>query len=270
MPGIGPYPYPLAARREPTIEDKLAAIRSKYPYAQLPPDFGSNPADAVALDRLASPVPEWMQKAGSKISDFFGGNKPNSNEMMSRVGSMKGSGGRSMSDAQYRGALQAGRLLVEHAVPGGLSGRTGQMFTRANQLYNTEIKGIGMSARNALSAKSMLGDVVEMSGYMPTQDGGYVSRSNIDPAIVRAIYAEAEMTGVNPALLAQERLPIYQAAASPEVQEMLASQRDYDTPIWQNDEGVVISPRDFEEGPNAMSGKVMRYVPKFMEQNDKA
>lgn len=269
MPGIGPYPYPSAARREPTIEDKLAAIRAKYPYAQLPPDFGSDPADAVALDRLASPVPEWMQKAGSKISDFFGA-EPKSNEMMSRVGSMKGSGGRSISDAQYRGALQAGRMLVEHAVPGGLAGRTGQMFTKANQLYNTEIKGIGMSARGALSAKSMLGDVAEMSGYMPTSDGGYVSRSQIDPAIVRAIYAEAEETGVNPALLAQERLPIYQAAASPEVQDMLARQRDYDAPLWQNEGGGTTSQRDLEEGPNAMSSKVMRYVPKFMERNDQA
>ena len=186
-----PLYRPSEMRKEPTLEDKLAAIRSKYPYAQLPPDFGSNPADAVALDRLSSPVPEWMQKAGAKISDFFGAGGPKTNEMMSRVGSMKGSGGRSMSDVEYKGALQAGRLLVEHAVPGGLSGRTGQMFTRANQLYNTEIKGVQMSARGALSAKSMLGDVVEMSGYMPDGRGGYVSRSDIDPAIVRAIYAEA-------------------------------------------------------------------------------
>ena len=127
-----------------------------------------------------------------------------------------------------------------------------------------------MSARGALSAKSMLGDVVEMSGYMPDGRGGYVSRSDIDPAIVRSIYAEAEMTGVNPALLAQERLPIYQAAASPEVQEMLARQRDYEAPFWQNDDGVTTSQSDLEEGPNAMSSKIMRYVPKFMEQNDKA
>lgn len=266
MPALFPM---FVNRDEDTLQTKLALIRQKYPYAQLPPDFGSDPADAVALDRLASPLPEWMQKAGSKISDFFGA-EPKSNEMMSRVGSMKGSGGRSISDAQYRGALQAGRMLVEHAVPGGIAGRTGQMFTRANQLYNTEIKGIGMSARGALSAKSMLGDVAEMSGYMPDGRGGYVSRSQIDPAIVRAIYAEAEETGVNPAILAQERLPIYQAAASPEVQDMLARQRDYDAPLWQNEGGGTTSQRDLEEGPNAMSSRVMRYVPKFMERNDQA
>ena len=253
-----------------TLDEKLQAVRQKYPYAQFPPDFGSNPADAAALDRLASPLPEWAQKAGAKVSDFLGIGGPNTNEMMSRVGSMKGAGGRSISDMQYRGALQAGRMLVEHAVPGGLAGRTGQMFTKANQVYNQEIKGLGMSARGALSAKSMLSDVAEMSGYMPTSDGGYVSRSQIDPAIVRSIYAEAEATGVNPALLAQERLPIYQAAASPEVQDMLARQRGYAAPIWQTEDGSLTSAQDLDEGVNAMSSKVMRYVPKFMEQNDKA
>lgn len=268
MPGIGPYPYPTAANREPTLQDKLDAVRRKYPYAQLPPDFGSDPADAVALDRLSSPIPEWMQRTGSKVSEFFGGNKPNSNEMMSRVGSMKGSGGRSMSDAQYRGALQVGRMLVEHAVPGGMSGRTGQMVTRANQLYNTEVKGIGMSARGALSAKSMLSDVMEMSGYAPNPSGGYVQTRDVNKDVIGAIYAEAAGRGLNPTEVAMEKMATAVALENPDVQERIITNRP--VPLWQDDSGVVVTDSDLEEGPNRAT-KMMRYVPKFMEQNlDKA
>jgi len=248
-----------------TLDDKLAAIKAKYPYAQFPSDFGQHPADGVAIDRLASDVPEWAQKVGAKVSDFFGAGKPKKNEILSRVGSMRPAGsGNSASDVQYKGLLAAGRLLVDNVVPGGGAGRAGRILTRADELYNAEMKGIGMSARGAVSAKSMFGDIVEMSGYMANPNGGYLTSGDIDKEMVGEIYQEASRRGLDPAMVAQERLPYAMFEASDAGRRYSEQQSEYGKPIWQNDDGSYVSARDLEEGPNAVT-KSSRYVPKFME-----
>jgi hypothetical protein len=251
-------------RKEPTIDDKLAAVKAKFPLAQFPSDFGSNPADATALDRLASPLPAWAQKAGAKVNEFFGGDVPQSDQVMSRVGSMRSAGGKSISDAQYQAALGAGRLLIDHVVPGGAASRTGQAFTKANQLYNAEVKGVQMSARGAVSAQSMFSDIADMSGFMPTPTGGYASSGDINKEVVGEIYMEAAARGLDPVIVAQERLPYAMLETNNRGREFLNQQAQYNRPIWQNDDGSTMTARDVEEGPNKAS-KVMRYVPKFME-----
>jgi hypothetical protein len=269
MPGLGPYPYrtgPAPGFGAPTLEDKLAAIRQKFPLAKFPSDFGSNPADMTAIDRLSSNAPQWLQKTGAAISDFFGAGKPNTNEMMSRVGSMKGTAGRSISDVQYSGLIRAGRLMTDHVLPIGQAGSSvARTVERAQQLYNKELPVIGMSTRGALSAKSMFSDVMEMSGYAPNPSGGYVQTRDVNKDVISAIYAEAAGRGLNPTEVAMEKMSTAVALENSDVQERIA--RDRPVPLWQDDRGVVLTDRDLEEGPNAAS-KVMRYVPKFMERND--
>lgn len=251
--------------KEPTLADKLAAVKAKYPYAQFPSDFGQNPADAVALDRLSSNIPKWAQKAGAKVSEFFGAGSPKNNEILSRVGSMRPAGsGNSVSDVQYKGLLAAGRLVVDNVVPGGGAGRVGRILTRADELYNAEMKGIGMSARGVNSARSMLGDVVEMSGYMANPNGGYLTSGDVDKEMVGQIYEEASARGLDPVMVARERLPYAMFEASDAGRKYSEQQAEYGKPIWQNDDGSYVSARDLEEGPNAVT-KSSRYVPKFME-----
>lgn len=246
-----------------TLDEKLMAVKQKFPLAQFPPDFGTHPADATALDRMASPLPAWAQKAGASVSEFFGAGKPKTNEMMSRVGSMKGAGGRSISDSQYSGLLRAGRLMTDNLLPTGQAGSSvARTVERAQQLYNKEVPILNMSARGALSAKSMLSDVMEMSGYAPNPRGGYVQTRDIDRDTIGAIYAEAAGRGLNPTEVAIEKMATAVALENPDVQARVSQDRP--VPLWQNDSGNVVTSRDIEEGPNA-AAKVMRYVPKFME-----
>jgi len=270
MPGLGPYPYRTGTAPgfgAPTLEDKLNAIKQKFPLAKFPSDLGSHPADMATIDRLSSNTPQWLQKTGAAINDFFGAGKPNTNEIMSRVGSMKSAGGgRSISDIKSQGLLRAGRLIIDHALPAGrVQGVAGQAFTKGNEYYNKRIPYLAMSAKDVMSAKSALGDAMDMSGYAPTGNGGYFQTHDIDKDVVSAIYAEAAGRGLNPTEVAMEKMSTAVALENPEVQARISQDRP--VPLWQSDNGVVVTDRDLEEGPNA-AAKVMRYVPKFMERND--
>jgi hypothetical protein len=252
----------------PTLQDKLAFVKKKYPYAQFPADFGTHPSDGDALDRLASPIPEWAQKAGTSVKEFFGMETPKNDTIISRAGSMQTAGGKGSYSNMQRAALErAGRMIVDHVVPAqGALSRGAQMVQKANTMYNKEIPHVGMSARGAVSAKSMLGDVVEMSGYHYNPSGGYVMLNTAEPdqEIIDDVYKEADARGLPPEMVAKEKQEYLEFSLSPQGAEYTRQQSALNKPLWMNPDGSVTRVRDLEEGPNAVT-KVMRYVPKFME-----
>lgn len=273
MPGLGPYPYRAGKAPDlgsaPTLDDKISAIRQRFPLAKLPDDFGAHPNDMAAIERLSSSMPQWAQSARSAISNFFAPDAPKTNEIMSRVGSMKrAGGGRSTSDVEYQGLLRAGRLLVDHAFPSGQARNiAGRALSKSNEYYTKQIPYLTMSVKDTMSAKSALGDAMEMSGYVPNPEGGYFQTRDINSDVISSIYSEAAARGLEPNIVAMEKMSTAIALENPEVQKRVIQDRP--TPLWQNEDGSIVRDVDLEEGPNKAT-KMMRYVPKFMERNDQA
>ena len=253
-----------------SISQRMAMIKSQFPLAMFPSDFGTHPADMDLLFNVDKP--QWLQTLNKGADAVFGKQMPETDAISGRALSLRKVGGKgSWSNAETSTIVRAGKLAADTILPNTGVGRG---ISRAGQLYNAEWKlagkGLNMSVSNASSLKSMIGDLAESSGYyINPSNGSYIAIGGVEPdkEHIQGIYLEAMARGLDPAIVAQEKIPQLEWEINTDAGRNYVRQREEDKqPMWQRDDGGVVTAGEVRQDiEKPGSARILRYVPEFME-----